>query len=171
MFRQVPAPTGAELRELLQQGDHRGAADAGGFSLHAGLAIQLHQREKRECRREHRPVYRRHRCACLVREYGAVAVDDVCVVRLTPVGSVKPNAFSLYDTSGNVWTWVEDCFADNYGATPVDGSAYKGSNCERRVVRSGSWIGSPQDLRSVRRYGVPVGFRDYGYGLRVARVL
>jgi len=31
-----------------QQGDHRGAANAGGFSLHAGLGIQPHQREKLE---------------------------------------------------------------------------------------------------------------------------
>jgi hypothetical protein len=31
-----------------QQGDHRGAANAGGFSLHAGLEILPHQREKLE---------------------------------------------------------------------------------------------------------------------------
>jgi hypothetical protein len=40
-----------------QQGDHRGAANAGGFSLHAGLDIQPHQREKLErlCRYVSRP--------------------------------------------------------------------------------------------------------------------
>ena len=31
-----------------QRGDHRGAASAGGFSLHAGLDIEPHQREKLE---------------------------------------------------------------------------------------------------------------------------
>jgi hypothetical protein len=40
-----------------QQGDHRGAANADGFSLHAGLDIQPHQREKLErlCRYVSRP--------------------------------------------------------------------------------------------------------------------
>ena len=40
-----------------QQGDPRGAAKAGGFSLHAGLDIQPHQREKLErlCRDVSRP--------------------------------------------------------------------------------------------------------------------
>lgn len=43
--------------ESEQQGDGRGAANAGGFSLHAGLDIQPHQREKLErlCRYVSRP--------------------------------------------------------------------------------------------------------------------
>lgn len=50
--RQAPA-----REEPEQQGDHRGAAHAGGFSLHAGLDIQPHQREKLErlCRYVSRP--------------------------------------------------------------------------------------------------------------------
>jgi len=48
----VPAREEAE-----QQGDQRSAANAGGFSLHAGLDIQPHQREKLErlCRYVSRP--------------------------------------------------------------------------------------------------------------------
>jgi len=38
----------ARAAESEQQGDHRSAANAGGFSLHAGLDIQPHQREKLE---------------------------------------------------------------------------------------------------------------------------
>jgi hypothetical protein len=47
----------ARAEEAEQQGDHRSAANAGGFSLHAGLTIQLHQREKLErlCRYVSRP--------------------------------------------------------------------------------------------------------------------
>jgi hypothetical protein len=47
----------ARAEEAEQQGDHRSAANAGGFSLHAGLDIQPHQREKFErlCRYVSRP--------------------------------------------------------------------------------------------------------------------
>jgi hypothetical protein len=43
--------------EAGQQGDHRGAAQAGGFSLHAGIDIEPHQRPKLErlCRYVSRP--------------------------------------------------------------------------------------------------------------------
>ena len=39
-----------------------------------------------------------------------------------PVGQKKPNAFGLYDTHGNLWEWVEDCYKDNYNGAPTDGS-------------------------------------------------
>ena len=45
------------MPEAERQGDHRGAAQAGGFSLHAGIDIQPHQRAKLErlCRYVSRP--------------------------------------------------------------------------------------------------------------------
>ena len=45
------------MPEAEQQGDHRGAAQAGGFSLHAGIDIEPHQRPKLErlCRYVSRP--------------------------------------------------------------------------------------------------------------------
>jgi hypothetical protein len=59
--------------ESEQQGDGRGAANAGGFSLHADLDIQPHQREKLErlCRYVSRPP---------------VAVERLA---LTPAGQVR----------------------------------------------------------------------------------
>ena len=59
-----------------------------------------------------------------------------------PVGKKKPNAFGLYDMSGNVWEWVQDCWHDNYDQAPWDGSAWQEQNngdCTRRVLRGGSW--------------------------------
>jgi hypothetical protein len=55
LFTLQTVPARAEDSE--QQSDGRGAANAGGFSLHAGLDIQPHQREKLEwlCRYVSRP--------------------------------------------------------------------------------------------------------------------
>ena len=61
-----------------------------------------------------------------------------------PVGEKNPNAFGLYDMSGNVEEWVQDCSHDNYIEAPDDGSAWEMQNvgnCESRVLRGGSWVG------------------------------
>jgi len=56
LFTLQALPQGA-MPEAEQQGDSRGAAQAGGFSLHAGIDIQPHQRPKLErlCRYVSRP--------------------------------------------------------------------------------------------------------------------
>lgn len=67
------------------------------------------------------------------------------------MGAKKPNDFELHDTAGNVFEWVQDCYADTYAGAPADGSARKESNCSRRVVRGGSWGDEPPWLRSAYR--------------------
>ncbi len=91
-----------------------------------------------------------------------------------PVGSFKANTFGLYDTAGNVYEWVQDCWHSNYTNAPADGSAWleaDGGNCDRRVVRGGSWNDIPQDLRSAFRGGDGTGNTDINLGFRVARAL
>ena len=89
-----------------------------------------------------------------------------------PVGSFKANAFRLHDTAGNVSEWTQDCWHENYTNAPADGSAWleaDGGECSIRVIRGGSWISIPQNLRSA--------FRDWSYteiayyylGFRIAR--
>jgi formylglycine-generating enzyme required for sulfatase activity len=58
-----------------------------------------------------------------------------------PVRQKKPNNFDLYDMSGNVFEWVQDCWHDNYNSAPTDGTAWEQQNegdCETRVLRGGS---------------------------------
>lgn len=40
-----------------------------------------------------------------------------------PVGQKQPNGLGLYDMSGNVEEWIEDCHNDTYDGAPSDGSA------------------------------------------------
>ncbi len=68
----------------------------------------------------------------------------------------KSNAIGLYDMSGNVFEWVEDCEHADYERAPTDGTAWletDGGNCQGRVVRGGSWFNAPDILRvSSRRW-------------------
>ena len=90
--------------------------------------------------------------------------------RTTAVGSFASNAFGLFDMHGNVWEWVEDCFAENYAAgQPSDGSAFRSDSCSYRVLRGGSWNYIPQLLRSALRDGFVPTLRSNILGFRVAR--
>ena len=69
-----------------------------------------------------------------------------------PVGQKKPNAWGLYDMSGNVWEWCEDNWHDNYIGAPTDGSAWlKNGNDNRSPLRGGSWSVDPDYCRSAFR--------------------
>ena len=68
-----------------------------------------------------------------------------------PVGSFAANAFGVHDMHGNVYEWVEDCWNASYAGAPTDGSAWRSGECERRVLRGGSWDYLPGFLRSALR--------------------
>ena len=88
-----------------------------------------------------------------------------------PVGSFKANPFGLYDTAGNVWEWVQDCWNECYEGAPEDGSAWKSGDCGRRVFRGGSWFTYPGGLRSANRGWHTADPRDYDIGFRLAQDL
>ena len=86
------------------------------------------------------------------------------------VGTKLPNAFGLYDMSGNVWEWCWNWFTDSYDTTTEGGSDPTGTSAgSGRVLRGGSW--------SNYSGGCAVSYRDYvspslrcnGLGFRVVR--
>ena len=88
-----------------------------------------------------------------------------------PVGSFAANGFGLYDMVGNVWEWAEECYHDNYNGAPADGTAWTGGDCYTRVVRGGSWVNGPQNLRSASRNRSSTDGRSGDLGFRVGRTL
>tara|TARA_R110002111_G_scaffold255050_1_gene321046 strand:+ start:405 stop:1262 length:858 start_codon:yes stop_codon:yes gene_type:complete len=91
--------------------------------------------------------------------------------KVLPVASFSANAFGLYDMHGNVWEWVEDCWHRTYEGAPTDGSAWFGTagDCERHVMRGGTWHGTVSYMRSAYRFRYPREIRTGGLGFRLAR--
>ena len=92
------------------------------------------------------------------------------------VGSFPMNKFGLFDTSGNVWEWVEDCYDKDaykihkfypkpfYNAE----NSMRQTNCGR-VLRGGGWdIMSMGITPSFRFMSLPK-IRSKSYGFRVVR--
>jgi formylglycine-generating enzyme required for sulfatase activity len=113
-------------------------------------------------------------------------------VGTSPAGSFPPNAFGLYDMSGNAMQWVQDCFSRSYADLPSDGSAFETDtlitgmtgylaamngtgSCSYRMLRGGDWGDPPSMIRSAFRNFAPsmgeklATYRSAGLGMRLGR--
>ena len=90
--------------------------------------------------------------------------------RTHPVGQKQANEVGLYDLSGNVSEWVQDCCNQDYVGAPSDGRAWEQGDCSCRVLRGSSWHNyAPGSFRSTIRYMFTADVRDYSTGFRIAR--
>ncbi len=71
-----------------------------------------------------------------------------------PVGEKQPNAYGLYDMSGNLWEHTNDCWE---------------ARCEGHVTRGGSWYDFPQDMGATYRNRLGTKSFDNCIGFRVVR--
>lgn len=100
------------------------------------------------------------------------ACSDGVRVRTAPVGSYLANAFGLHDMHGNLYEWTQDCISIlGYRDAPTDGRPWLDGNCDRRILRGGSFGDIPSNLRSAFRGSHPPDTRGIVFGFRVARTL
>jgi formylglycine-generating enzyme required for sulfatase activity/serine/threonine protein phosphatase PrpC len=85
----------------------------------------------------------------------------------TEVDSYKPNPFGLYDTAGNAYEWVQDCYNDSYTNAPVSGGAWLTGDCNVRIARGGAFSSPAKTLRTTKRtrFDPKHGYDDVGFRL------
>ncbi len=88
--------------------------------------------------------------------------------RSRPVGLLRPNELGLFDLHGNVWEWCQnrlEVFGDIQDLQIED----KVDISSSRMVRGGSFIYLPMDVRSANRIWNVPSLRSYNVGFRPAR--
>jgi formylglycine-generating enzyme required for sulfatase activity len=89
--------------------------------------------------------------------------------RTLEVGSFPQNRFGLHDMHGNVWEWVNDCYAGPYSTAKTSPTPPSEKDGCSRILRGGSWIDSPRVLRSAYRGKMKSNARFIYRGFRVLR--
>jgi formylglycine-generating enzyme required for sulfatase activity len=89
------------------------------------------------------------------------------------VGLKAPNAWGLYDMSGNVEEFCQDVWHRDYIGAPADGSAWEESGGGvydiYKVKRGGDWTIYSVDCRSAIRLSVGYDGGNFDMGFRLAR--
>jgi formylglycine-generating enzyme required for sulfatase activity/DNA-directed RNA polymerase subunit RPC12/RpoP len=85
---------------------------------------------------------------------------------LHEVGQKRANEFGLFDMLGNVWEWVNDWWDQSfYQISPPQDPMGPASGTER-ILRGGSWVGVPRDIRVSLRNRRNPGNKDFDLGFR-----
>jgi formylglycine-generating enzyme required for sulfatase activity len=86
-----------------------------------------------------------------------------------PVAQKTPNAWGLYDMSGNVYEWCQDWYSGSYYDSSPSTDPAGPSSGSSRVLRGGSWIYYARSCRSAYRINYGPGNRYKSIGFRLTR--
>jgi len=86
-----------------------------------------------------------------------------------PVARKTPNAWGLYDMSGNVTEWVQDWYDGSYYDASPSNDPTGPSSGSFRVARGGDWYSEARECRSAYRGLYDPDFSDLTLGFRLTR--
>jgi formylglycine-generating enzyme required for sulfatase activity len=86
-----------------------------------------------------------------------------------PVATKQPNAWGLYDMSGNVWEWTWDRYGSYPSSSQTDPTGPGGSS--DWVGRGGSWGNSAQHVQVTTRGWFGTDYRSREVGFRLSRTI
>jgi formylglycine-generating enzyme required for sulfatase activity len=91
--------------------------------------------------------------------------------KTAPVGSYASGVspYGAHDMAGNVWEWVADWFDASYYQRSPERNPTGPETGQRRVLRGGSWLSNPINLRTADRLSVSPEHRNTNVGFRCAR--
>ena len=101
----------------------------------------------------------------------------------TPVGQYPANGYGLYDMAGNVWEWCLDTYDAGFYMRSPHRNPISVANTDEsvaneltkgtvfRVLRGGSWLDSPQYVRSAFRYKINPTLTLARIGFRCVKVV
>lgn len=99
-----------------------------------------------------------------------VNCDDGIGRGTAPVASYQANPFGLYDMSGNVREWMQDCYHDTYRKAPTDSTARLSCDTEENVLRGGAWFSFPWINSSSTRQSAAPFASSFSIGFRLMRI-
>jgi formylglycine-generating enzyme len=87
------------------------------------------------------------------------------------IGSFAPNAYGLYDISGNVWEWTSDNYSGDYYKISPTINPKGPENGRFKVIRGGSWHSGGMCVQTYYRNGLSPSWVDFAVGFRCAKDL